>query len=184
MGIDLPPALQDELGQLIGRLRPLAAVRWSRPENLHVTTKFIGEWPDSRLDEMKDILAAIARPAPFPIGLDGLGWFPNPHQPRIFWIGVSAPAALAELAAATEAAVERAGIPREDRPFRPHLTLARLNGIERAELVALRQAVAELDSSHYGSFPVEAFHLYLSKMGPGGSQYSKLASYQLGADSR
>lgn len=184
VAIDLPKAVQDELGQLIGQLRPLAAVRWSHAENLHVTTKFIGEWPGDRLPEMKRTLAAVAAPAPFDIALDGLGWFPNPHQPRIFWIGVAAPPALAELAAATEAAVESLGIPREDRPFRPHLTLARLNGIQRAELVALRQAVAALDSSHYGSFPVEAFHLYLSKTAPGGSQYSKLESYRLGAHSR
>jgi len=184
VGIDLPEAVQDELGKLVGQFRPLAAVRWSRAGNLHVTTKFIGEWPDDRLPEMKRTLAAVAVPAPFDIGLDGFGWFPNPHQPRIFWIGVAASPALAELAAATEAAVGRLGIPPEDRPFRPHLTLARLNGIQRPELIALRHAVAALSSSNYGSFPVEAFHLYLSKTGPGGSQYSKLESYRLGAHSR
>lgn len=184
VGIDLPEALRKKLGQLIAQLRPLAAVRWSRAENLHITTKFIGEWPDARLDEMKQALSRIAGPAPFEIALNGLGWFPNPHQPRIFWIGVAAPPDLAALSAETETVVERLGVPRENRPFSPHLTLARLDGIHRPELIALRQAVAQIDSAAFGAFTAESFHLYLSKTGPGGSHYTKLATYQLGASSK
>lgn len=184
VGIDIPEVLKKEFGRLIGQLRPLAAVRWSPTGNLHITTKFIGEWPEARLDELIRALAAIAGPPPFEIALTGTGWFPNPHQPRIFSIGVAARPELAALAAETETAVERLGVARENRPFSPHLTLARLNGIKHAELVALRHEGARIDSAGFGAFPAKEFHLYLSKTSPSGSNYTKLATFQLGAHSQ
>lgn len=57
--LDLPPEIVDRLGQLIARLKPVARIKWSPPANLHVTTKFIGEWPEERLDELKSALASI-----------------------------------------------------------------------------------------------------------------------------
>ena len=181
VGIDLPEPATRHLSQLIGQLRPLAAIRWSRPANLHITTKFIGEWPESRLDEMKSALSGAANLGGFPVILRGLGWFPNARAPRIFWIGVEAGRALAELALATAVAVETLGVAREDRPYRPHLTLARLSTVNEHELAVLRQAIAPLETNDFFSFEPAAFHLYESKPRPGGPVYTKLASYSLRA---
>ena len=177
VGIDLPGQIVDNLSRLISQFRPLAAVRWSRAANLHITTKFIGEWPEQRLPEIKDALRDVAGLGSFRISLRGLGWFPNPHSPRIFWVGVEAGAELAALAAAIERTTVKLGIPSEDRPYKPHLTLARLQGIGREELIAIRQAVAALESTDFDSFEAKEFHLYESKMGPGGSIYTKLSTY-------
>lgn len=179
VGIDLPAQTVDNLSRLINQLRPLAAVRWSRAANLHITTKFIGERPEERLPEMKEALRGAAGLGSFCISPRGLGWFPNPHSPRIFWVGVEAGPELAALAGATEAITAKLGIPGEDRRYTPHLTLARLQGIRHEELVALRQAIAGLDNPTLSdTFTVNDFHLYESKTGPGGSVYTKLETYK------
>lgn len=172
-GLDLPEREMASLDALLAQLRPLAPLRWSQAANLHVTTKFIGEWPEARLDELRAALSAVPSPGPVAITLSGLGWFPNPHQPRIFMAAVKAPPELSALAAATEAQVEPLGITREERPYRAHLTLARIAG--PADLAALRRAVAGLPSTEFGSFEAGAFHLYLSESG----RYTKLASFPL-----
>jgi 2'-5' RNA ligase len=177
VGIDLPSSVTASISDLIRRLKPAAAIRWSPAENLHITTKFIGEWDRARLEELKRALAAVPCPAPFVIEVRGLGWFPNPHHPRVFWAAIHAGGALAELARATDETVAALGVPRETRPYSPHLTLARVN--EGVSLVALRQAVAALESADFGSFRVSEYHLYRSEPGLGGSVYTRLATFPL-----
>ena len=174
--LDLPARLTAEMQLLIEQFRPLAPLlRWSVAANLHVTTEFIGEWPEVRLDELKAALATVPRLAtPIAIKLSGLGWFPNPHQPRVFWAAAKAPPDLSALAAATAECLSPLGIARENRPFAAHLTLARI-GQPHPDLAPLRRAVAALPSTEFGEFKAWAFHLYLSESG----RYTKLASFPL-----
>lgn len=176
VGLDLPEEIKVNLGSLIERLRKAAPIRWSPVGNLHITTKFIGEWPEERVGEMKQALAAVRGPA-MEIAIRGLGWFPNPHRPRVFWAAVRAAESLSALAAATETAAEGLGIAKEKRPYSPHLTLARVE--EGKDVAELRRRVAALDSDDFGSFRAAEFHLYLSRPGAGGSVYTKLASFPL-----
>ena len=173
--LDLPARPAAELESLVERFRPLAALRWSVAANLHITTKFIGEWPEARLDELKAALEGVPRlAAPIAVKLSGLGWFPNPHQPRIFWAVVKAPPALGGLAASTAECLEPLGIARENRPYTAHLTLARI-GQPQPDLAPLRRAVAGLESTEFGEFEAREFHLYVSESG----RYGKLASFPL-----
>ena len=103
-GLDLPRAVVDGLEQLLGRLRPAARIQWSPPANLHITTKFIGEWPEERLDELKRALGAVGISAPVDIAIRRLGWLPNPRSARMLYAGVEAGEALTALTAATERA--------------------------------------------------------------------------------
>lgn len=178
VGLDLPESVQLNLEKLVAALRPAAKLRWSPVGNLHITTKFIGEWPEERLEEMKTALGNVRGIAPFSIAIRGLGWFPNPHRPRVFWAAVRAGEQLAQLAAATEDAAFSLGVAKETRAFAPHLTLARIPD-PAVDLAALRRRVASLPTDDFGSFDTTAFHLYLSKMGPGGSVYTKLATFPL-----
>src|SRR5262245_12572159 len=123
--LDLPDAIVRELERLVERLRPTARIHWSLPANMHITTKFIGEWPDARLEEVRQALAGMPPAGPIPVAVRGLGFFPNPRSPRVFWCGIEAPE-LGALAANTESALAGIGVPREDRAFSPHLTLARI----------------------------------------------------------
>src|SRR5690348_14105182 len=162
-GIELAPQILDNLENLLRVLRPLAKLNWTRVENLHITSKFIGEWPEDRLSELKAALAAVP---PFPaitINIARFGFFPNPHRPHTFFVGIHDGPALAELAKQLDEALAPLGCAREDRPYTPHLTLAR---VKNDNIRDLRERIASMKNSDFGSFDAREFHLYLSKPGP------------------
>jgi RNA 2',3'-cyclic 3'-phosphodiesterase len=175
--IDLPAAITDKLSALVGRLRPEAKIQWSAAGNLHITTKFIGEWPEPRLGEITEVLRSLAGCDPIPIAVRGLGWFPNARAPRVFWAGVEAGEPLAGLARATDEAVAGIGVARESRPYSPHLTLARIK--EPVPLERLRAAVGGLASTEFGSLVADRFCLYRSERKPTGSVYTKIEEFPL-----
>jgi 2'-5' RNA ligase len=178
--IDLPAEVVRNLESLLARLRPVARVRWSPLANLHITTRFIGEWPAERLPELEAALAALPRAAAIPIHVRKLGFFPNPHAPRVFWAGVEASPGLAALAAETDRALRAVGLEPEGRPFSPHLTLARIvESKAPVSLRELRETIAGLPSLEFGDFAADRFHLYQSRLSPAGSVYTKLAEFPL-----
>ena len=175
-GLDLPAKVVGNLEKLLELLRPTARIQWSPPANLHVTTKFIGEWPEERLDELKEAFAALPGRQAIPASIRELGFFPNARSPRVFWCGIEAPG-LAELAAETDRATSTLGVASEARAYSPHLTLARIK--ERLNLEPLKRAIAALPSVDFGSFEAGSFFLYRSQLRPGGSVYTKLAEFPL-----
>ena len=184
--IDLPAEVKQTLAELLDRLRPTAPWRWSPVENLHITTKFIGEWPEARLDEMKDMLRAV-KAAPIDIAVGELGFFPNPKRPRVFWAGVGGGEALLALARDTEAAVAKLGVAVETREYTPHLTLARIPNPLVGQVANLQRVVNQLGGftldppsglatrSRLATCPTTEFHLYLSSAG----RYTKLETFPL-----
>src|SRR5260370_27374756 len=108
--LDLPLEVASRLDGLIAKLRPLARIGWSPAANLHITTKFIGQWPEARLPELQKVLADLQRRAPIPIRVSGLGFFPDVKSPRMFWAGVKAPARLANLARDMVEALSNMGV--------------------------------------------------------------------------
>ena len=173
--IEIPAPIKDRLRAFVDRLRPAAKLSWSPVDNLHVTTKFIGEWPEDRLSELTAALQALpARPA-ISVAIEKLGFFPNPHSPRILWAGVHAGDPLTQLARETEDALATLGVEREQRPYSPHLTLARIK--TPGKQPALLQAVAKLPSLDLGRFVADRFFLYRSKITPSGSVYTRLAEF-------
>ncbi len=173
--IELPRDVTGALARLIERLRPAARIKWSEPSNLHITTKFIGEWPQERLEELSAVFQALPARPPIRIEVRGLGFFPNPHAPRVFWAAVHAGTELAALARATGEALAGLGVAPEERPFSPHLTLARIK--EPVPLQTLRQVIASTPTADFGAFTADRFHLYSSHLDPAGSVYTKLSDY-------
>lgn len=176
-GIALPRDVIAHLTRLIEHLRTTAHLKWSPPYNLHITTKFIGEWPEERLPEMIDALRAIKPLRRFDVNIRGFGWFPNPHHPRVLWVGVHASEALHALAKATDDATAALGVRPEEKPYSPHLTLARMK--EPVPLFGLQRAIADLKTDDFGTFTADRFHLYLSVPGPASSIYTQLAEFPL-----
>jgi 2'-5' RNA ligase len=172
--LDLPPEIVNTLELVLRRLRPLARISWSPVENLHVTTKFIGEWPESRLGELTGALAGLPSRQALAVSIRGFGFRPNPHSPRHFWCGIEAPG-IADLAADTNRAAATLGIATEARPFSPHLTLARIR--ERTDVQPLREAIASLESLDFGRFEARSWFLYQSTLRPSGSVYTTLAEF-------
>jgi len=173
--LDLPHEIVTRLEQLIARLKPAARIHWSPPANLHVTIKFIGHWPDERLDELKKSLASIPSRPPIDAHIHGVGFFPNAKSPRNFWCGIDAPG-LSELASDTDAATAALGIASEKRAYSPHLTLARIK--ERLDLRPLHGRISEEDLN-FGQFQARSFFLYHSQLKRTGSVYTKLAEFPL-----
>ncbi len=163
-GLHLPAHVAAAIEKLLETLRPMARLRWTPVENLHVTTKFIGEWPEVRLDEMKTALSSVPGRPPISVAIRGLEL-----KPHLFWAKVHAPA-LADLARDIDSALEKLGVAPGQRDFNPHLTLARIGKPVPFD-------IAKFASSEFGSFEADRFYLYLSKPGPGGSVYSKLAEF-------
>jgi len=174
-GLSLPENAAAALGALLERLRTASpGQNWSPAANLHITLNFIGEFPESQLGELRSVLAGLAGAAP-QISLRGLGWLPNPHRPRALLVPVRASDALGDLAGRTSAALEPLGVPREEREYRPHVTLARIKSPE--SLAPVRQVIAGWPTTDFGDFAPAAFHLYQSVTGPRGSVYSILESF-------
>ena len=176
--IDLSSEVVENLDELLGRLRPTARIKWSRLANLHITTKFIGDWPEERLDELAGALGSVPKPGAIPVSVRGLGWFPNPRAPRVFWAGIEAGDGLLRLARDTDGRTRELGIPAERKRYSPHLTLARVKG--PADLSVLRGAIEAIEPAEFGSFTAEKFFLYQSELRPEGSSYTKLAGFPLG----
>ncbi|HKW96983.1 MAG TPA: RNA 2',3'-cyclic phosphodiesterase [Bryobacteraceae bacterium] len=175
IAIDLPDEVVANLEKLLDTLRPTAPINWVPPANLHITTKFIGEWPEDRLAELTSNLSGLPSRTPIEIAVEKLGFFPNPHSPRVFWAGIHAGEGLAALARDTDQATASLGIPTEKRAFSPHLTLARVKTPGR--LTGLLQAVAQLPSLDFGRFTADRFYLFHSRPGRAGSVYTKLAEF-------
>jgi 2'-5' RNA ligase len=182
-GIAIAPHVLGNLARVLKAMRPLAPLNWSPVENLHITSKFIGEWPEERLMELESALEETQAPAPFGVSIARFGYFPNPHKPRTLFAGVQTGPELTGLATRIDESLLRLGIAREDRAYTPHLTLAK---IKHEDIRPLREHIANMTNFDFGTFQVSEFHLYMSNTGPKGSVYTALASYPLlaGASSR
>jgi 2'-5' RNA ligase len=174
-GLELPGEVVRNLEAMLARLRPAARIQWSPPANLHITTKFIGEWPAERLAELQQALAALPARPPIQVEAAKVGFFPNARAPRVFWCGIDAPG-LEALALDTDEATAALGVARENRAFSPHLTLARIK--DRLDLRLLHEAIAALPRVEFGRFAAESFFLYQSQLRPTGSVYTKLAEFR------
>jgi 2'-5' RNA ligase len=160
---------------------PGGRVRWVRMDGLHVTLRFLGGTAEQRVDAIARAVNAAARLAsPFEIAIDGAGAFPTAGRPRALWLRIAAGAdGLAELAAQLDGALVDAGWPREDRPFRAHLTVARTDGV-RAGPLAARELAAAADGLN-AHFPARRLVLFRSHLGGGPARYEALHEAPIGA---
>jgi 2'-5' RNA ligase len=176
IAIDLPEPLPAALAEVQQVFRGACQdARWTRPEGIHLTLKFLGEISDAQTRQVVEALGQIGAFEPFSVEVTGFGFFPQAQRPRVFWAGVAAPPALAELAARIEGHMEKIGFAREDRAFSPHLTLARFQ-VPRPQ-PALEAAVAARTNVSLGKFTASEFILFESKLSPQGAQYRKVMRF-------
>jgi 2'-5' RNA ligase len=173
VAVPLPEDVRAEIVSVAGALaRELPRdVRWSRkPENLHVTIKFLGQVAEERLDDLGAALDQALGPLPrFEVDVRGMGAFPSERQASVIWVGLDdARRDLAAVAAAVEGVAERFGVPREQRPFRAHVTVGRCKGRRGVDA---RAALRPCSDRAFGSVDVREVHLYESRLGGEGSTY-------------
>jgi 2'-5' RNA ligase len=181
VALEIPSTVRENLAELLKSLRSMSPqTRWVRPENLHVTLKFIGEVSEARLVGIRNALVRVRSNQPVTLEFRDLGFFPNERHPRVLWAGIEASPNLKVLAADIDIAVEKLGIPREQRPFSPHLTLARFEPPRLPE--KLRPAIQESAGRDFGSLRTNRFHLIESKLKPSGAEYTTLESFSFAAE--
>jgi len=172
VALNLPDATRRALWAATERVRQRdLPVSWVRPDNIHMTLKFLGEADDDRAPELG---AALERAAvgtrPLPLVLQGFGAFPDASRPRVLWVGVDAEPALELLQHAVEREFAPLGFPTEGRPFRPHVTLGRAK--RDAKPSAFKGLDATLDALDFNeTVVIESVDLMSSTLGPGGSTY-------------
>ncbi len=161
----------DELENFLALLRPLAPIRWCRREQFHITLKFLGEVERSVIDKVIDALEPVKHFEPFTVELEHIGAFPNLNSPRVLWLGgEKGSVELGKLARMVDDVLcEEAGLARESKKFRAHLTLARLKDEPLPE-----ELVRKLGDVPRVSFECVELALMRSVLTPRGAVYSQL----------
>ena len=179
IAIPLPPAVADAAARA---LPPHPALRAVRPELLHITLAFLGAVDTDRAEDVADAARdAARRSAPFGIALDGLGRYPAAGIPRVVWLGIGPGGGeLERLAASTRDALAARHLPFDPKPFRPHVTLARVrDAAERDEARAAGAAVEGARVAALG-FDADAVVVFESVLSPKGPRYTARATVPLG----
>jgi 2'-5' RNA ligase len=171
VAVALPDSVAESLMPLQGGV---PGARWSTREQLHLTLRFIGEVDGRDAAAIDDALATIRAPR-FTLELKGVGEFGG-KNPRALWAGVRDETSIAHLQRKVESAIQRAGLPPEERKFSPHVSLARLRGSPRERVITFLSSHALYAS---GPFEVDTFLLYSSTLTPNGSLYRPERSYAL-----
>ena len=152
--------------------------RWLPEQQIHLTLSFLGDVDESCVPPLQKELIRVHLP-PFPLTVNGTGAFPPRGLPRVLWAGLSPSPPLLSLARQVEERVAAAGLPREPRPYSPHITLARLIS---ADPVEVRHYLDKHRSFALPPFPVDRFILYASQLTPKGAIHTALATYSLTAE--
>lgn len=169
-------ALPDSVAERLKLLQSgVPGARWMEREQLHLTLRFIGEVDGRDAAAIDDALSQIRCPR-FTIELKGVGEFGG-KTPRALWAGVRDEDAIARLQRKIESALQRVGVPAEERKFKPHVTLARLRGTPRGRVM---DYLADHALYASGPFDVNVFILYSSKPTASGSLYRAERAYALG----
>ena len=151
---------------------PKDRVRWTKPENVHLTLKFLGDVREEALEDLRAVLSeACAGHASFDVGLAGLGAFPSARRARILWFGIDEGAeALISLAADVGGALASLGFEREKRSYTPHLTLGRIRD---------RPAALDLPNPRKLGFRVQRVELVESTLTDRGATYETIEAFAL-----
>jgi RNA 2',3'-cyclic 3'-phosphodiesterase len=181
LGLPLGPRIHRE-----GRLRPGRAetggeIRWVKPAQMHLTLAFLGEVDPARQSDLSQALQRASQGiTPFPLEAASLGFFPEPLRPRVLWAGLRGDCeTLVRLQTHVATATAPFAEHQEDRPFSPHLTLARIKRLSPSATRRLAARVAELADCNLGSWTANHLELIHSELHREGSRYTCLAQVTL-----
>ena len=180
VAVEIPEDVRAALDAVQERLRQqLVRARWVRSGSMHLTLKFLGDIPAAQVAGVADALRVAARGhAALRLSAAGIGAFPGLRRPRILWAGFSGETEpLADLQRSVEEGLAALGFPREERPFRAHLTLGRFS--EPVAPGPLGEALKAFATASFGEFAVQELVLFQSELKPSGAVYTALARVKL-----
>ncbi len=178
------PEICDRATEIQGVLRQSPrrqGLRWLKTGAFHITLKFLGDVPVEDISYIAQQLGIVALGCwPTGLRLERLGVFPNPKRPRVLWWGSDGEKVPAELRALhfhVEEALHLLGFEKEDRPFRPHITIGRMK--ENVDPIALAEAMEQARPLIEAEFPIHGIELMESRLDPQGAIYESLAAISL-----
>ncbi|NYZ77042.1 RNA 2',3'-cyclic phosphodiesterase [Candidatus Micrarchaeota archaeon] len=170
VAVELPEELRNRIHSLAGEL-PQDAVKAVEKENIHLTLKFLGDTPESKVAEIIERLEGVSS-GPFRCAVSGAGVFPNPDYIRVVWVGLHCEE-MPKLAAEVERALEGIG-KKEERGFSPHITIARVR-----KKIDVSAFLAKHASENFGGFGASEFVLIGSELGREGPTYTAIKRFSL-----
>jgi 2'-5' RNA ligase len=179
LAIDPPDAVLQRIAAIQETLKKNihGSIGWVRPQGIHLTLKFFGDIGRDEIGSISRVAAGHAAAAPaLKLDIQSLGVFPGVRRPRVLWIGVEGETAkLIDLQHAIDMELEACGFKREERPFRAHLTLARIKSPQG--LAGIEKMLSEKGSESAGSFEAKGLTLFKSDLTPTGAIYTVLADF-------
>lgn len=183
VALDIDESIRQRVASFVDEVsRAVPEVRFVGLQTYHITLKFIGE--TGKFEQICDALRAV-KPTSIQVNICNVGFFPNARQPRVFWAGIYANNNLAQLSKDVSQTLLPLGFAAEDKPFHPHLTLARSGSgnphSSRAGkgLGRLAEFVSTIEPPEFGTMTAHEFCLYESKLLPQGAQYTRRERYSL-----
>jgi RNA 2',3'-cyclic 3'-phosphodiesterase len=180
VAVEIPEEVRAALDAAQARLRQhLVRARWVRSGSMHLTLKFLGDIPAGQVAGAADALqVAVRGHAALRLSAAGIGAFPGIRRPRVLWAGLSGETEpLADLQRSVEEELAALGFPREERPFRAHLTIGRFS--EPVAPGPLAEALKDFATASFGEFTVQELVLFRSELKPSGAVYTALARVKL-----
>jgi len=176
IAIGLPERIKNKIAELENDLKKCdLAFRWVKPENLHLTLKFLGDIGQGQITKIKEAITKVSgKFAAFEAGFNGFGFFPNERRPRVFFISIDKEKLLKSIAGELEEELETLGFEKKNR-FKSHLTLARIKDLKNIECLKAKIKNTQLDEK----FLIRAIILYKSTLTKEGPIYGKIARSSL-----
>jgi 2'-5' RNA ligase len=179
IAVSISEKAREAVTEMINSLQNFSSgIRWVKPENMHLTLKFLGDVEEEKLPELEEALKLSAEKIKrFNYELVNVGCFPNYKRPRVLWVGVEdSENQLLPLHQNIESEFIKLGFPKESRKFKPHLTVARVKDFRKCE-----SAISKFKGYNFGSYKNDVGEVVLMKsdLFPSGAKYTKLIQLQL-----
>ena len=184
IAIAVPLDVRQEIGRAQGRLQrnsPPGAIRWTRPEQFHVTLKFLGDVPSEHTAALEKSVAAVcSASSALRLSADGIGFFPNAHKPRVIWTGARDDSGLlSELHRQIDQALRWLAPAERPEKFTGHITLGRFKPGRPAAIQKLLELVSDLHGQHFGVWQAREVDIIRSELTSVGAEHLPIASLPL-----
>lgn len=179
IAVELPEDVRRRIADVISEAaKHGGAIKWVETHNLHLTLKFLGNVREELIPHVSATLDVIARQStPFEFDVAGVGGFPNINRPRVLWVGVTATDELFKLQEQIECAMEKLGMPKEERTFHPHITIGRVKSPHG--LLHTLETLKKFEKEQFGRVPVKHIVLMRSDLTPSGPIYNAISRHEL-----
>jgi len=181
IAIELDETVKSALAELQQEFKEYRAdVKWVKPDNIHLTLKFLGNIKEESAEKIIKIMEKVCgQYNPFNLNIKGVGMFPNLRAPRVLWIGIENKEVIKPLQKEIDYGMESIGFQRDNKNFKPHLTLCRFRSSIGKN--GLLQAVKPHERDSLGTITVKYITFMRSDLNPAGAQYTKIAEVPLKA---